>query len=351
MPRKLAEAEGGGIDPAQHQPPAGQINAVKVLNECADKIRNGGEIDKAVYLCWLFHLVGDIHQPLHCVALFSDQYPNGDKGGNAIRIRISSSPTNLHSFWDGLLGRGMTAGAIGRDLEQIEAVMKEKAETIQPDLDAHKTPESWAKEGAAMAPKVVYLDGELVKARDDGEGVLEAPAEYAPACGRVARVQIGKAGKRLAETLGELLTLLQPAKMTFAIHANEGAIQPLAWSPLKAEFEKRGFSCKIVRSPKTESKTPNQDRAKIMVKALKGVEGDIVLLGVSNEGLFMPLVAAERPIRRIVMINAVVPTPGKSFREAFDFKDVFVSRFGLHRAPPECRRYARSNNSAAPARQ
>jgi hypothetical protein len=36
-------------------------------------------------------------------------------------------------------------------------------------------------------------------------------------------------------------------------------------------------------------------------------------------------VAAERPIRRIVMINAVVPTPGKSFREAFDFKDVFTT--------------------------
>ncbi len=31
----------------------------------------------------------------------------------------------------------------------------------------------------------------------------------------------------------------------------------------------------------------------------------------------MRLVAAERPIRRIVMINAVVPSSGKSFREAF----------------------------------
>jgi hypothetical protein len=117
-----------------------------------------------------------------------------------------------------------------------------------------------------------------------------------------------------------------------AIHANEGAIQTLAWSPLKAEFEKRGFSCKFVRSPKTESKTPNQDRGGILVKALKDVEGDIVLVGVSNEGLFMPLVAAERPIRRIVMINAVVPTPGKSFREAFDFKDVFASKFAIRLA-------------------
>jgi hypothetical protein len=62
-----------------------------------------------------------------------------------------------------------------------------------------------------------------------------------------------------------------------------------------------------------------------MIEALKDVEGDIVLVGISNQGLFMPLVAAERPIRRIVMINAVVPTPGKSFREAFDFKEVFAT--------------------------
>ena len=99
----------------------------------------------------------------------------------------------------------------------------------------------------------------------------------------------------------------------------------MEFGPLKAEFESAAFLCKIVRSPRTKTKTPNQDRAKVMVEALKNVEGDIVLVGISNQGMFMPLVAAERPIRRIVMINAVVPTPGKSFREAFDFKEVFAT--------------------------
>ena len=73
-----------------------------------------------------------------------------------------------------------------------------------------------------------------------------------------------------------------------------------------------------------------------MVEALKNVECDIVLVGISNEGLFMPLVAAERPIRRIVMINAVVPWPGKSFQEAFDFEKVFatpIARRLAERAP------------------
>jgi hypothetical protein len=115
-------------------------------------------------------------------------------------------------------------------------------------------------------------------------------------------------------------------KVTFVIHAYDGVIGTLAWAPLKAEFEKRGNLCKIIHSPKTDTKTPNQDRAKVVLEALKNVEGDIVLVGISNEGLFMPLVAADRPIRRIVMINAVVPTPGKSFQQAFDFEKVFATR-------------------------
>jgi pimeloyl-ACP methyl ester carboxylesterase len=117
----------------------------------------------------------------------------------------------------------------------------------------------------------------------------------------------------------------QPAMITVVIHGYEGVNEALEFGPLKAEFEKRGFSCKIIRSPRTKTQTPNQDRAKVMVEALKNVEGDIVLVGISNQGMFMPLVAAERPIRRIVMINAAIPTPGKSFREAFDFKEVFAT--------------------------
>jgi hypothetical protein len=76
----------------------------------------GTDEEKAIYLTWLLHLVGDIHQPLHCTAVFSEQFPNGDKGGNDAFIRIRSSPVKLHAFWDGLLGNGTTAGAINSDV-------------------------------------------------------------------------------------------------------------------------------------------------------------------------------------------------------------------------------------------
>ena len=48
------------------------------------------ESTKAVALCWVFHLIGDVHQPLHTVALFTTQFlpPEGDRGGTRFYIRV-----------------------------------------------------------------------------------------------------------------------------------------------------------------------------------------------------------------------------------------------------------------------
>jgi len=124
--------------------------------------------------------------------------------------------------------------------------------------------------------------------------------------------------------------------ITFAIHGYEGVIPAGGFGPLQAEFERRGFPCRIVLSPKEQTKTPNQDRAKVMIEALHDVEGEVALVGISNQGLFMPLVAAARPIRRIVMINAVIPHPGQSFLKASRHERVFanlVTRFLAALAP------------------
>src|SRR5438552_1054751 len=79
--------------------------------------------------------------------------------------------------------------------------------------------------------------------------------------------------------------------MTFVMHGYEGVALATEFGPLKTEFEKRGLACLIVRSRRTVTKTPHQDRADAVVSALRDVKGDVVLLGVSNQGLFLPLVA------------------------------------------------------------
>jgi S1/P1 Nuclease len=68
---------------------------------------HGPAAEKAVALCWVMHLVGDGHQPLHTVSLFTKDHPipTGDQGGNKefIRAKAGGEPLKLHFFWDGLV--------------------------------------------------------------------------------------------------------------------------------------------------------------------------------------------------------------------------------------------------------
>src|SRR5260370_42672620 len=77
--------------------------------------------------------------------------------------------------------------------------------------------------------------------------------------------------------------------ITFAIYGIEGFNPALGFGPLQAEFERRGFPCRLVGIPNLKTQTPNRDRAKIMIEALRDVEGELALLGISNHGLFLPL--------------------------------------------------------------
>ena len=45
---------------------------------------------------WIYHLVGDLHQPLHA------GYAK-DRGGNLFNITLAGESSNLHTFWDSTL--------------------------------------------------------------------------------------------------------------------------------------------------------------------------------------------------------------------------------------------------------
>ncbi|MBN4072895.1 S1/P1 nuclease, partial [Crocinitomix catalasitica] len=61
-------------------------------------IKSDSLAEKAIALCWLFHLIGDIHQPLHSSALFNERrFIKGDLGGNAISVKGIGV---MHVAWD-----------------------------------------------------------------------------------------------------------------------------------------------------------------------------------------------------------------------------------------------------------
>jgi pimeloyl-ACP methyl ester carboxylesterase len=116
------------------------------------------------------------------------------------------------------------------------------------------------------------------------------------------------------------------SRTRFVIHVSGAAGGPIdkGYAALIAELESRGFPTMLVHSSVEGSDTPNEDRASAVVKALQDVTDHVMIVGVSNEGNFLSLVAAARPIRRIVYVNALIPRPGKAFIEVCQTEQVAV---------------------------
>jgi S1/P1 Nuclease len=110
-------------------------------------------------------------------------------------------------MWDGLLGKSTTASAIGRVVNQVNTLIQANPDLIKKDLQNNKTIESWARESFEAAKEYAYLNGELPLGEedDDASDIAVAPDDYAKNSGRVARIQIAKAGARLATMLANVL--------------------------------------------------------------------------------------------------------------------------------------------------
>jgi hypothetical protein len=56
-----------------------------------------------MFIRYIIHLIGDIHQPLHSTTFFNATYqpPTGDMGGNLINVTLmDGTKVNLHSYFD-----------------------------------------------------------------------------------------------------------------------------------------------------------------------------------------------------------------------------------------------------------
>jgi len=157
------------------------------------KERTTSRSEKAIALCWLIHLVGDIHQPLHTVSLFSDQFPKGDRGGNSFWIK-SKGTVKLHAYWDGLIGRSTSIQSVLNEVTLIKAA--QKMDNLTTDLN----PVSWSKESFKLAREKVYLNGQL-NGSVDKEKAQQVPENYGKESKKVGEQQVALAGYRLAGIL------------------------------------------------------------------------------------------------------------------------------------------------------
>lgn len=176
-------------------PPLRQnLNVVQALKGNLLVWRDGSAsaADRAVALCWILHLTGDLHQPLHNVALFSREYfPQGDRGGNRIAIRRKRDVTNLHAIWDGLPNR---SDDLTPD-EKTKALLSNDVARIQ-SIDA------WAHQQHMRAMEYVYTQEVtrqlLQRVSNQQDPEIELTPEYLSTARQVALPQVIIAGHRIA---------------------------------------------------------------------------------------------------------------------------------------------------------
>jgi hypothetical protein len=176
-------------------------------NESVVKRENDPE-RKAIALAWLFHLVGDIHQPLHTSQLFTAEYPKGDRGGNEICVRVTHArqSMDLHRFWDDVI----TSSSDLTRLRNAATEMRNRPDFVKNQLTELQSTnaDAWAKESFEIATKIAYRNGGLIGtprgANKDCAMVVAAPVlpvGYVVSARRIADRRIILAGYRLADLI------------------------------------------------------------------------------------------------------------------------------------------------------
>jgi len=181
------------------EPAEGQANLVIGL-KIIGALREGVESEEmeAQYIAYLIHLVGDAHQPLHCIDRYTKELPDGDAGGN--RFYLQGPNKSLHSFWDSA-GRMFTAN-VSRPLGPGgSAAIRDHADSIMreyPDkaVDLKKTEvEAWVDESYQLAQDDAYAG--------IAENSLPSLA-YRDKVRRISRQRMAEAGYRLAALLNDM---------------------------------------------------------------------------------------------------------------------------------------------------
>lgn len=158
---------------------------------------------RAVYMSYLVHLIGDLHQPLHCESLYTTAYPEGDRGGNDFYVKPDEHGIRLHGLWDGLLGGGANLRAQWKYAIAIDAKFPRQQ---LPELMKHKTPTEWSLESRELAIDKGYLRGEL-QGGTNAETARKLPEGYTKTAKAVAERQAALAGYRLADEIQTYLKL------------------------------------------------------------------------------------------------------------------------------------------------
>lgn len=165
------------IDKGQEVIETSGSNIIYILNQTIKELQNNKNLSRQeikTKILIVFHLVGDLHQPLHVGY-------GSDKGGNTVQINYKGQGSNLHSFWD--------SGIISDQKIDLENCLS--ANKFSPEMNNLKTIDvlAWSKESRNLLDSVYNTGGAKIK------------EDYVLAGSKIIESQIQKAGIRLAAIL------------------------------------------------------------------------------------------------------------------------------------------------------
>ena len=170
-----------------------------------DQKRPAGE--RAIALCWLFHITGDIQQPLHAGHRMSSHFVLTDRLGTTawVKPNAGDQPIELHQYWD----HAAEDARIDHDQGDLAAAneLAARAEAIAvPPVDhaAGLPPRRrfavWTGESRILADTVAYQGAALEAGRNRMTAPVLGRAANAKAHA-LATIRIAQAGDRLAALL------------------------------------------------------------------------------------------------------------------------------------------------------
>jgi len=182
-------------------------NVLTALHQCIAQLQRKTlpPAARAEALRAVIHLVGDVHQPLHCATRYTAAHPQGDRGGNGFPIKGGwvgrERVDNLHLYWDSALGlltpveRPLTPTGKRRIRYLADWISAAFPRARLPQL-CHSDPRQWALESHNLALQYAY------------GGLREGwkPSLRYLSRGRwIARQRLALAGYRLADLLNRIL--------------------------------------------------------------------------------------------------------------------------------------------------
>jgi len=209
---------------------AGRSDVVHHINQAIAVLEGSDHaMTPSIALRDLIHLVGDIHQPLHCVAGFFNTHdpehpvlvegmaaarfkPFGDRGGNLLFYGVNPFD-QLHAFFDSHLVADLVPGGTSHQelASAIEALLAtEKANTAG---DYHTWAEKWADESLQLANDAYgQLTFGHVTWKTDANGrqtiksiAITFPTDFEKRETAVVSHRLARAAARLSDLLNRIL--------------------------------------------------------------------------------------------------------------------------------------------------